>query len=443
MGALRVRGVEPARDDPRAAAGARGRRARARQPERGLPVHARVGARDDPRRPRDAGHDRRRASRGSARRARCSRPPSSRASWTTSSPRWPTSPSSRTARSTSCRCSTTSTAASYEVVLPTAGAAHRRRRALHRAAQLRGVLPGAWSRSPASPRTSTATALRAHPGRRAVRGPDPAAARADRAAAREREPAAARHPPGEDAQAALQAEREVPHPAGAGPERRRGSGAAHDAPDQEAGAGVRGDPVPVRARPRDRRVHPVEPALLPAGLGARARHRVLHGGGRAADRPGRGSRPGPDGERRRRQDRRGRLGAARGRQGRGRDEDQGRVQADLPRLDGAAAAEDRPQGHVPGARPRQQAGGRAPRGRARAGGEHAPGREQRRVPRAARRGHARLPPDPAERGRHGLRRRGHGRRPSATSRPPPRTCARSSSASSRRRATARRSPRAS
>ena len=42
-------------------------------------------------------------------------------------------------------------------------------------------------------------------------------------------------------------------------------------------------------------------------------------------------------------------------------QDQGRVQADLPRLDGAAAAEDRPQGHVPGARPRQQAGGRASR----------------------------------------------------------------------------------
>ena len=44
-------------------------------------------------------------------------------------------------------------------------------------------------------------------------------------------------------------------------------------------------------------------------------------------------------------------------------------------------------------------------------GEHAAGREQRRVPRAARLRHARLPADPAERGRHGLRRRGHGRRP--------------------------------
>ena len=40
-----------------------------------------------------------------------------------------------------------------------------------------------------------------------------------------------------------------------------------------------------------------------------------------------------------------------------------------------------------------------------------PGREQRRVPRAARRRHARLPADPAERGRHGLRRQGHGCRP--------------------------------
>ena len=71
-------------DDPRAARGARGGAAGARQPERRLPVHARVGARDDPGRPRDAGHASRPASRGCARRARCCRRASCRASWTTS-----------------------------------------------------------------------------------------------------------------------------------------------------------------------------------------------------------------------------------------------------------------------------------------------------------------------------------------------------------------------
>ncbi len=53
---------------------------------------------------------------------------------------------------------------------------------------------------------------------------------------------------------------------------------------------------------------------------------------------------------------------------------------------------------------------RAARGRPRAGGEHAARRERRRDPGRARRRHARLPAHPAERGRHGLRRRGHGRR---------------------------------
>ena len=44
--------------DPRAAAHARERQPRARLAQRGVPVHARVRARDHPRRPRDAGHDR-------------------------------------------------------------------------------------------------------------------------------------------------------------------------------------------------------------------------------------------------------------------------------------------------------------------------------------------------------------------------------------------------
>ena len=45
----------------------------------------------------------------------------------------------------------------------------------------------------------------------------------------------------------------------------------------------------------------------------------------------------------------------RGGQGRRRPPDQGRVQADLPRRLGPAAPQDRPEGHVPGARPGQQA----------------------------------------------------------------------------------------
>ena len=58
--------------------------------------------------------------------------------------------------------------------------------------------------------------------------------------------------------------------------------------------------------------------------------------------------------------------------------------------------------------PGTRSAGDAARGRPRAGGQHAARREQRRVPGAARHGHARLPPDPAERRRHHLRRQGHG-----------------------------------
>ena len=49
---------------------ARERQPRVRLAQRGVPAHARVRARDPPRRPRDAGHDRRRRSRGSPRRGR-------------------------------------------------------------------------------------------------------------------------------------------------------------------------------------------------------------------------------------------------------------------------------------------------------------------------------------------------------------------------------------
>ena len=62
--------------------------------------------------------------------------------------------------------------------------------------------------------------LRAHPGRWRRSPCRPRRCRSPPGAARERQPPAARHPPAEDAEAAVQAEREVPHAAGAGPERR-------------------------------------------------------------------------------------------------------------------------------------------------------------------------------------------------------------------------------
>ena len=156
----------------------------------------------------------------------------------------------------------------------------------------------------------------------------------------------------------VQAEREVPHAAGAEPERR----------------GDRGRPVMRQIKKQA----PVFVAILflfviALGIGGYilSNQRFYLPGwvpvlgtdfytveGRAADRPGRCPGAGPDREHRRGQDRRGRLGRARGGQGRRRAADQGRVQADLPRRHGAAAPEDRPQGHVPGARPRQQARGR-------------------------------------------------------------------------------------
>ena len=75
-------GGQPGGDGARAAQGARGGQPRARQPERVLPGHARLGARDDPGRTRDAGHDQGRLPVGRARRGRCCGRASSRA-WST------------------------------------------------------------------------------------------------------------------------------------------------------------------------------------------------------------------------------------------------------------------------------------------------------------------------------------------------------------------------
>ena len=95
--------------------------------------------------------------------------------------------------------------------------ADRRRGPLHRTAELRGVLPvdGVAGRRVAELRRERH--LRARPGGRRDRGPDPAGGSAG-PAPREHHPAAARHASGEEPEAALQARREVPHPAGARPE---------------------------------------------------------------------------------------------------------------------------------------------------------------------------------------------------------------------------------
>ena len=87
------------------------------------------------------------------------------------------------------------------------------------------------------------------------------------------------------------------------------------------------------------------------------------------------------------------------------------VRARVSRRDDPAAAEDRAQGHVPGARPGHQGIRPDPRGRPRARREHAARREPRRGAGEPRRGHARLPAGAAERGRRGALGRELRRRP--------------------------------
>ena len=151
------------------------------------------------------------------------------------------------------------------------GAADRRRRALDRPAELRGVLPvdGLARRRVRELRRQRH--VRAPPGRRRLRGPDRRrwvrAARCTRAPPRRRSAPARRKSP----KPPYKHERQVLPAAGAEPDPTLRSGAGREAPDQEARARVRGDPVPARRGARDRGLHPVEPALLPAGLGARGR----------------------------------------------------------------------------------------------------------------------------------------------------------------------------
>ena len=113
----------------------------------------------------------------------------------------------------------------------------------------------------------------------------------------------------------------------------------------------------------------------------------------------------------------------RGRQRGGDDGHRPQVPAGLPGRDDPAAAEDRPQGHVPRARPGHPGGGRVRGGRHDPGRQHGARRQPRRGPRAARHRHPRLPEPAADR-----------RRPRA-SRAAARTSASCSAASARSTAT--------
>ena len=273
------------------------------QPERLVPRHARLGARDDPRRPRDAGHDRRRlpvdpagARAGVARRAAGppQRPPAGRARLRRVHGR----PGRLPAEARRLR----PLPAPHHPADP--GAADRRRRPLHRPPELRGVLPvdGLAGRRVRELRRQRQ--LRAAPGRRRLRGPD-TAGRPGRRDARELRPRrrSARGPPRARSRPTTRAPSAISSRCRTCPTLR--SGAAREAADQEARARVRGDPVAARRVARDRGLHPVEPALLPARVGAPGRDRLLHRGGRAPERPGHRARPGADREHRGRQDRRG------------------------------------------------------------------------------------------------------------------------------------------
>ena len=157
------------------------------------------------------------------------------------------------------------------------------------------------------------------------------------------------------------------------------------------------------------RLHPVQPAALPAEVGAGRRQRLLQGERRVLDRAGRDPRPGPDRERGGRGGRRDLEGGAAQRRGGGGAEDPPQVRADLQGRAHAAAPEDRPQGHDRGDGPRHQGSRGAARGRGDPDREHGAGREPRRDPLEPRQRHALLPADPRERRRRGAGRRRSGR----------------------------------
>ena len=195
------------------------------------------------------------------------------------------------------------------------------------------------------------------------------------------------------------------------------AGAAHP-PARHGRAGRHGGPGPGRGR-----LHPVQPAAALPAAGGEAGADV----GRAAQRPGRDARPGPDRPRVGHAHRGHRQGRA---PGRARPRAHGRRarvrRHGPPRRHRAAAPAHRPQGHVPGAGPRHP-----PRARAGARRGH-PDRqlgarpERRRDPGRAGHRHPRLPEAADQRRGQGP----EGARPA--------TCARSSAGSGRCTATSRR-----
>ena len=182
----------------------------------------------------------------------------------------------------------------------------------------------------------------------------------------------------------------------------RPTGASREAGDPQARAGLHRDHRALPDRARRRRLHPRQPALHAARLGAARRQELLHAEGRVLHRAGGHAGPGPDREHRRRQGGGDLQGRARQRPRAGRDDEaREEVRHRLPgRLD-AAAAQDGPQGHDRRALAGHADDGQAALGRDRPGAEHAAGHQPGRGAGGARRRHARLPQPPRERGRAG------------------------------------------
>ena len=268
---------------------------------------------------------------------------------TTSSRRSPTSPSSPRARWTSSRSSTSSTAASCNVILPDRRGAHRRRRALDRPEELRGVLPddgrassgesenfdgnGSYTRlqSAGGGYTVQTAADRAFTERPARLGAAAPAAR-HAAGARRRSRPTTRAPCYKQPPPDLNARQD------------RGGPVKRQIKKQlpvfvailfllVASLGIAGYIL------SNQRFY--LPAWVPA-VGTD----FYEVKAEMPTAPGRGAGPGADREHRRREGRRGGLREPRGRHRRRRHEDPGEVRADLPRRHGPAAPEDRPEGHV-------------------------------------------------------------------------------------------------
>ena len=127
---------------------------------------------------------------------------------------------------------------------------------------------------------------------------------------------------------------------------------------------------------------------------------------RVRERTGRHARSGPDRQHRRRSRGRDRQRHAQERRRKRRAEDPSRSLADLQGRDDVAASEDSAVGHVHRHEAGHAEGWRDQGRRNRSAREHEADRQLRRVPLRARRGHARLPPEPPDRRRPGSRRSG-------------------------------------